>query len=326
MSENIYWSNNVQSYYSNAICKLKESDIRVFLLKEFYEGIALILKQYLTIGNNKVILIKTSVTGKRNINYEINNNLLDTILCIVGRICSKSKVILADGPAYTSFTLECCRLNWDVFSKRYDVSILDLNKDNFCPINDWPVSETWLNADKIINLCKAKTHRRFGVTLSIKNLLGILSGDVLGYPKLSYRHERAPKLLFELDTISPKRLNIIDGFCGIGGDGPMHGKPTKSDFIVIGTDSYSCDFQATIEMGFAPCVTLGMIHPFMDECDNSFFLNKDDLRNLRRTHVDYFPNIGNAWMYRSLNYSFEKQQEYYDILLRGVQKCWEGKK
>ena len=143
----------------------------------------------------------------------------------------------------------------------------------------------------------------------------------MGYPKLSYKHQQAPKLLFELDTISPKRLNIIDGICGIEGNGPMHGKPTRSNFVVIGTDSYSCDFQATIEMGFAPCVTLGMIHPFIDKYDNVFF-NEDNILSLRRTHINYYPNIGNAWMYHSLNYSFEKQQEYYDILLRGVQKCW----
>lgn len=324
MSENLYWPANVQSFYSCAVCKLNKSDSKVLLIKEFYEDIALLIKEYLTVGSSKVILIKTSVTGKRNINHEINNNLLDRVLCIVRQICSNSKVILADGPAYTSFTRECCRLNWDVFLKRYDISILDLNKDNYYVINHWPVSETWLKADKIINLCKAKTHRRFGVTLSIKNLLGILSGDVLGYPKLSYRHQQVPKLLFELNTISPKRLNIIDGFCGIGGNGPMHGKPTKSDFVVIGTDSYSCDFQATIEMGFAPCVTLGMIHPFIDKYDNILF-DEDSIRNLRKTHVDYFPNIGNAWMYRSLNYSFERQQEHYDILLRGIQKCWKGK-
>lgn len=324
MNERMFWSKDVREYYLNSISLLKESDVKVLSRNELYGSIYLILERYLKSGKNKLILVKTSVTGKRSRKHEIDDDLLEVVLFVIRQICPKSQVALVDGPAYTTFKAECNRLNWNVILRHYDIPIIDLNKDSYYKIDNWPVSKTWLEADKIINLCKAKTHRRFGVTLANKNLLGVLTGGVLGYPKLSHKHEQVPRLLYELDTISPKRLNIIDGFRGIEGNGPMHGKSTKSNFMVIGTDSYLCDFQATIEMGFAPGVTLGLIRPFAHCCEKET-IKEIDVQKLRRTHIDFFPNISNAWMYQSLSYDFQKQQKYYNILLRNIQRCWKKK-
>src|SRR5207248_2682919 len=105
----------------------------------------------------------------------------------------------------------------------------DLNTDRQKEVADnWPVSNTFLCADAIINLCKAKTHRRFGVSLGTKSLLGVLSARILGYPKLVGRHMNVPRLLLELEKVSPPALTVIDGVEGIEGEGPLQGVPTES--------------------------------------------------------------------------------------------------
>lgn len=325
--EYIYWPSTVLEYYKNAVYRLGCSDTQVYNYKIFCSNTYSLLEQYLRKGRNDSIVIKTSVTGKRKSNHEIDTKLLENILLSARAICPHSKIILADGPAYTnSYFKECRRLGWDIVASKYNISILDFNYDNGYYIGDcWPIAKSWLQADKIINICKAKTHKRFGVTLSLKNMLGIFLGEKLGYPKFSHKHEYVPKLLYEVYSLSPRILNIIDGYHGIEGEGPMHGHPTKSDFIVLGTDSYSCDFQATIEMGFAPVVTLANIHPFNCELKYNFDLDYRKILDLRHSYVDFYPNISCAWMFDSLNNSFDALQKNYEVLLGGIRKCWSKK-
>ncbi len=323
----MYWPEDVSSYYRNAISNLKKSDVRVYCYDEFLRKVYTDLENFLLVGKNDTILIKTSVTGKRRANHEINNEILEEVICSSRKLCPKSKIILADGPAYTeSYYLECCKLKWDYIAKKYNIEIIDLNKGEYKLIFDhWPVAKLWFESDKIINMCKVKTHKRFGVSLSLKNLLGIFSGEVMGYPKFSYKHEYVPRLLYELDKLSSQRLNIIDGYYGIEGNGPMHGRPTKSNFIIIGTDSYSCDFQGAIEMGFAPAAVIATIRPFMYNCINYDVLNEKDIINLKNTNIDFYPHISCAWMFKSLYWDFNKLNDYYKTLMVGIKQCWNKK-
>lgn len=323
----MYWPEDVISYYKNAIFNLKKSDVHVYNYSSFFQNIYSELVSFLLNGKNDTILIKTSVTGKRKANHEINNDILEKVICLSRRLCPKSKIILADGPAYTkSYYLECCKLKWDYIAEKYNVEIMDLNKDDYrLFLDNWPVAKLWFESDKIINMCKAKTHKRFGVTLSLKNLLGVFSGEALGYPKFSYRHEHVPRLLYELDKMSSKRLNIIDGYCGIEGNGPMHGRQTKSNFIVMGTDSYSCDFQGAIEMGFAPATTIATIRPFMYNYTGYDALDENDIINLRNSDIDFYPNISCAWMFKSLYWDFNKLNNHYQALMEGIKQCWHRK-
>lgn len=320
----MFWPLTVSEYYNNAVYWLKKSNTCVYDYDFFCSNVYSLLKTYLKESKNSSILIKTSVTGKRGKDHEVNALLLENILAATRGICPNSKITLADGPAYVkSFRTECNKLGWDKITAKYNVKIFDFNYDEcYFIFNRWPVAYSWFNADKIINICKAKTHRRFGVTLSLKNLLGVFSGRVLGFPKFSYKHEYVPRLLYELDSISTERINIIDGYRGIEGQGPMHGRPTKSNFVVIGSDSYSCDFQATIEMGFAPAVTLTNIRPFNFNLGFQMDLDYLDILSLRKSKVDFYPNISCSWMYGSLNKDFRSLQRNYEILLGGIEKCW----
>ncbi len=268
------------------------------------------------------ILIKTSVTGNRPKNHEISNEILNNVAKTIIECKKHSKIYLVDGPAYSkSFFAECERLNRDELSRYYNIKIVDLNWDiaNRSLVG-WPISNKWINATAVINLCKAKTHKRFGVTLGYKNLLGVLPGKDLGFPKLSSKHTHVPILLYKLRMISPPTYTIIDGIKGIEGNGPMNGLQTESHFISFGEGCYYADIRATIEMGFHPALVPGLIRPF------SKLLSCSSITTLpssyRLTNYDFLPPLTCAWLYQSL-FTYKSQQKNYSNLKEGLIECWE---
>ncbi|MCU0578905.1 MAG: DUF362 domain-containing protein, partial [Desulfobacterota bacterium] len=58
--------------------------------------------------------------------------------------------------------------------------------------------------------------------------------------------------LFQLAGIIPPHLAVIDGFEGMEGDGPIHGRPLVLDWALAGTDPLLVDRVTTRLMGFSP--------------------------------------------------------------------------
>lgn len=310
--------------------ELINSDTKCLIDMESITSLYNAIACYLSgISSKDDILIKTSVTGKRNKNHEINDYLLYGVLKFIRKNYPLNKIFLCDGPAYASILAdEYKRLGWYDFLSELDIEILDLNYGDIFLIDDlWPVCKYWLIGSKVINLCKAKTHSRLGVTLSSKNLIGTLSGSYMGYPKLNHQHEHLQRIMYNLTKCrSDNILNIIDGCMGIEGNGPMKGRVANSHFIVFGTNSFLCDIRAIIEMGFHPLVTQYAIAPL--ECN---YLKKDDFRSnivnkdlcdLRQSCYDFLPSIYFPWMYSSLRYNEKKIQHIYDTLLKVTMDNW----
>lgn len=316
------WCNSLEEYCKYLKINMINSNTVVTNGSSFSTILYPAIADYLRdIKEHEPIVIKTSVSGKRTKWHEIRYELLDEILMVCRNIYPNKPIILCDGPAYSkSFYDECKRLGWNSLIEKYCVTILDLNYDNVTMIDGiWPVSTTWLKSRKKLNVCKAKTHKRFGVTLSTKNLIGTLSGSCLGFPKLSYLHEHIPKFLYTLLELSPTTLNIIDGVRGVEGNGPMHGRRAKSDFMVLGTDAYMCDAYAIIEMGFHPAVVPALIIPLSKQKSINCDLEIDEFRKSR---YDFLPSLNCSWMYKSLNKNLSVLEEIYLNLLTGVRECW----
>lgn len=318
------WCDTFSEFNECLYNQILDSDTKVMDNCHVFETLSDFLENYLyNVKSKDVILIKTSVTGKRSGWHEIRIDLLENIFSICHKLCPQNPIFLCDGPAYIKdLEKEYKRLNWMPLIRKYNISIMDLNYgDTIFIDNIWPVSVSWVNASKIINVCKAKTHKRFGVSLSTKNLLGTLSGSIMGYPKLSNKHENVPRFLFSLLEQTPSMFNIIDGVKGVEGNGPMHGSRAKSDFVVMGTEGYMCDARAVIEMGFHPAVVPALIVPLLhkEKCAEKIPCN---LKELRQTDYDFLPNISCAWMYRSLGKGEELLEDIYLNLLGGIKECW----
>ncbi|HEX7180360.1 MAG TPA: DUF362 domain-containing protein [Thermoanaerobaculia bacterium] len=265
-------------------------------------------------------LVKTSTTGDRAPESEVSADLLRDILHFAVSRLGRDGVLLGDGPAYArDYPSECRRLGWGPLLEEAGIAVVDLNQDDAREIAPgWPVSIRFLQAGAVINLCRAKTHRRFGVSLSAKSLLGALSGAALGYPKLIGRHGAVPWLLVELERRAPPMFSVIDGNPGVDGEGPLRAKPNGSHFIVFGEGCYGPDVRATIEMGFDPILVPGLIRPGRREYEE----REVRWSELRQTGTDFLPAASCSWLYRSLRKRRRRDAEYR-ALRDGIRARWQ---
>ncbi len=113
--------------------------------------------------------------------------------------------------------------------------------------------ETVLGADLLVSMPKLKTHHWTGVTLSMKNLFGIMPGAVYGWPKNVLHFAGIPESVLDINAALPvPRFNIVDGIIGMEGNGPIDGVPRQSGVLVLGADPVAVDATATRLMGLDP--------------------------------------------------------------------------
>ncbi len=88
-------------FYLYSLDELSKSDTKAFTVLEFYQNVKMFLESYLLSGRNRLVLIKTSVTGKRNENHEVLSDLLECVIEFTRGTFLYAKIVLADEPAYT---------------------------------------------------------------------------------------------------------------------------------------------------------------------------------------------------------------------------------
>jgi len=106
---------------------------------------------------------------------------------------------------------------------------------------------TILKADHFINLPKIKTCGHTLVTLSLKNLFGILQRA-----KKDTLHRHLDEILPYLAKIIQHDLVVVDGVIAMEGNGPVIGTPKNLDIVVGGTNPVAVDAVCTAIMGFSP--------------------------------------------------------------------------
>ena len=112
---------------------------------------------------------------------------------------------------------------------------------------------TVLDADLLVSMPKLKTHHWAGVTLSLKNLFGIMPGAVYGWPKnVLHWAGIEPSILDINATLPVPRFNLVDGIIGMEGNGPIQGVPRRGGFLVFGADPVAVDATAARLMGIEP--------------------------------------------------------------------------
>ena len=156
---------------------------------------------------------------------------------IKNNIVLKRKKLKGDPMGYSEINLGKKSLfeNKKIKTKYYgaDYDYIELNKNHKYNIHKYLISNTILNADFIINIPKLKTHKKAGVTLSLKNFIGAI-GDknflphyTMGTPdadgdefeKSNFNSKLEGKLIkyyYRLLDITPDPINLLSYFNLIG--------------------------------------------------------------------------------------------------------------
>lgn len=109
------------------------------------------------------------------------------------------------------------------------------------------IAEEAYEADRIINLPNMKVHYATGITLSLKNMKGIVAGN----EKKRFHEVGLDKAIVDLNNTIKPCLNIVDGIVCMEGMGPRGGDMVNLGLILAGGVAAEVDYAGSLIMGYA---------------------------------------------------------------------------
>lgn len=173
-----------------------------------------------------------------------------------------SRVMVGEGPGHCTDTVRT--LDQSGMSEIIDVRKLpfvDLNRyelftlpnqGGFSDLASLIFPATLREVDIVVSMAKMKTHHWAGVTLSMKNLFGLMPGSVYGWPKNLLHYAGIANAILDINSTFKPQLAIVDGIVGMEGDGPIMGTPKKAGVLVMGSNLPAVDATCARIMGLDP--------------------------------------------------------------------------
>jgi uncharacterized protein (DUF362 family) len=171
-------------------------------------------------------------------------------------------VRIAEGPANerdTEGILETIRLRDHVGALAPTFVDLNLDGVDLVPtrtraskLKELYLPRTVLGADFVVSMPKMKTHHWAGVTLSLKNMFGIVPGNCYGWPKNALHWAGLTRSILDINSTVRPDFAIVDGIVGMEGNGPTQGTPKACGVLVVGDDPVAVDGTCARIMGLAP--------------------------------------------------------------------------
>ncbi len=105
-----------------------------------------------------------------------------------------------------------------------------------------------LDADVIVDVCKFKSHALTGMSCAVKNLFGLIPGLEKfemhsAFPELADFSEMLADLCETVLNEKPF-LAVCDGILSMEGNGPTHGTPVETGFLLCSRDPFALDVVA----------------------------------------------------------------------------------
>ncbi|MBI2815353.1 MAG: DUF362 domain-containing protein [Acidobacteria bacterium] len=171
-------------------------------------------------------------------------------------------VLIGEGPAQERDTwavLDSMRAT-DYLGRLHN-TFVDLNLDDIHPLplrthasrlRELYLPRTVLNADFIVSMPKLKTHHWAGVTLSLKNMFGVIPGSCYGWPKNVLHWAGISNSILDINSTVRPHFAIVDGIMGMEGNGPLQGSPKYCGVLVAGDDPVAVDATCARVMDLVP--------------------------------------------------------------------------
>lgn len=173
------------------------------------------------------------------------------------------EVIVADGPCFSrdsSHLLEKSGLGRVV--EEGGVAFVDLNYDDLVEValsgnygrrfRTLLLPKTVVNCDLLVSVPKLKVHHWTGVSLSMKNLFGVVPGTKYGWPKNTLHYNGIEASILALYATLKPQVAVVDAVVGLEGDGPIYGTERYTGVIAAGTDLVAVDAACARVMGIDP--------------------------------------------------------------------------
>jgi len=171
-------------------------------------------------------------------------------------------VVVAEGPGHQRDTqLVLSASGYEESLRAEATRFVDLNRDelvrtqlraSYMGMKSLWLPRTVLEADFLVSMPKIKAHHWAGVTLSMKNMLGVVPGARYGWPKNILHWKGIQESILDVCATLPVHFVIADGIIAMEGNGPLNGTTRPLGKIVLADDPVAADATCARLMGFEP--------------------------------------------------------------------------
>jgi uncharacterized protein (DUF362 family) len=220
------------------------------------------LKPFRLDVRGKIVLLKPNL-----VDYISGNHINTHPLLVAGAVeCFRrlgaKDVLVGEGPGHQRDTeLVLLESGFREELRRQKVPFVDLNRDElvmtsllagYTGMRQMWFPRTVLDADFVVSMPKMKTHHWSGVTLSLKNMFGVVPGAKYGWPKNILHWKGIQESILDVCATVPIHFVIADGIVAMEGNGPLNGHPRPLNRIVLADDPVAADATCARLMGLDP--------------------------------------------------------------------------
>lgn len=213
--------------------------------------------------NGARIVLKPNLVDFVGINPSFTNPRVVQAMIRLAREMGAREISVADGPTFrrdpqaildaTGYTEMLAREKVAFVDLNYDDLVTIPLKGGYTNLKTLFVAKTIRDADLFVSMPKLKTHHWTQISVSVKNLFGIVPGIKYGWPKNTLHIQGIPAFLAELaDSLPTRACAVVDGIVGMEGDGPLFGNAVASGTLIVGADLLAVDATCARIMGFDP--------------------------------------------------------------------------
>jgi uncharacterized protein (DUF362 family) len=197
--------------------------------------------------SNKILLKPNLLRGFKPERCVTTHPAILDAVCRVLKDLGVKRIDISDSPAMGSLLAVAKKAGYGDLPKRYGVRINPLsNPINLQTEENIPglkIAGNIQEYDGIINLPKFKSHCQMTLTLSIKNLFGLVIGKRKPILHCLVKNNKLTfgKMLIDIAKQVSPCLTIIDGITAMQGNGPINGTPYPLGILASGTDMTALD-------------------------------------------------------------------------------------
>ena len=250
----------------DADCRPPRSRVAILHTADYSEGLARILFDGMRLFNlplsGKSVLLKPNLVDHiPGAHINTHPTLVAAAVECFKRLGARS-VLVAEGPGHQRDT-HLVVLQTGLLEQlgRVSTRFIDLNRDyvvktrlraGYSSLHHLWLPRTVVQADFVVSMPKVKTHHWSGVTLSMKNMFGVVPGVKYGWPKNILHWKGIQQSILDVCATVPVHFVIADGIVAMEGNGPLAGSARFLGKLVLADDPVAADATCARLMGLAP--------------------------------------------------------------------------
>ncbi len=212
-----------------------------------------------SIPQNATVLIKPNLLIPAKPDKAIvTHPLIVRIVAEYVKACG-ANVRIQDSPGAGTFDRVLKECGYREVFNGLDVELMpfktSVKKDIGKPFGTIDIAQDAIEADRVINIAKLKTHSQMLLTLGVKNLFGC----IIGYRKPEWHlrsgvdRDMFANLLVQISRAVKPSLTIIDGILALEGQGPgKSGTPIKIGALFASRNAAAADWAVCRMLGIDP--------------------------------------------------------------------------